>query len=99
MPKYVFDKYVDLGEHEVYEADGTRVTEARADEIVAEVLADVNRRGRPSLTGKPEHSPQIQFRVSPDVKRRAEQQAAAAGLTVSQYARQLLEQSLSTGTH
>lgn len=95
MAEYRIGKYVDLGEHEVREADGTRVTETRADEIVDEVLSKVRRPGRPSLTGRDRQSPHISFRVTPEIKRLAEERAAREGTTVSHLARTLLEQSLS----
>lgn len=95
MAKYRAGKYVDFEEYEVYEADGTRVTEARADEIVEEVLAEVRRPGRPSLTGRDQKSPHISFRITPRIKKLAEERAAREGTTVSQLARTIFEQSLS----
>ena len=95
MARYRTGEYVDLDEHEVYEADGTRVTEARADEIVEEVIAEVRTAGRPSLTGRSKKSPHISFRITPEIKKLAEERAAREGTTVSQLARTIFEQSLS----
>lgn len=95
MARYRIGKYVDLDVHEVHEADGTRVTEARADEIVDEVLSEVRRAGRPSLTGRKKESPHISFRTTPELKKLAEERAAREGTTVSQLARAILERSLS----
>jgi predicted HicB family RNase H-like nuclease len=47
---------------------------------------------RPSLSGNVEASPQIAFRVAPDVRERAAQVAAREGKTISQLAREALEQ-------
>lgn len=95
MAEYRAGKYVDLEDHEVYEADGTRLTEARADEIVEEVSAEVRKPGRPSLTGRDQESPHISFRITPEIKKLAEERAAREGTTVSQLARTIFEQSLS----
>ena len=49
------------------------------------------RAGRPSLTGQSEQSPQVSFRVSQDVREKAQQEAAKQGTTVSALAREALE--------
>lgn len=41
QPKYVFAGYVDLDTEEVYEPDGTRLTNERAEQIAEETLAEV----------------------------------------------------------
>ena len=79
---------VDLAEDDVRLADGTRLTEQRAAEIIEEVR---RRGGRPSLTGQAAVSPRITFRVTPGVRDRAAQIAAREGKTVSQLAREALE--------
>lgn len=78
---------VDLEREDVRLADGTRLTPDVAEAIVEEV----RRGGRPSLSGAPARSPQIAFRVPPEVRDRAEQAAADEGKTVSQFAREALE--------
>lgn len=69
-------------------ADGTRLTDAVADEVVIHVRRTA---GRPSLSGKAAQSPQIAFRVPPSVRDRAADLAAREGKTVSQLAREALE--------
>ena len=84
---------VDLDDEDVRLADGTRLTEQRAAEIVDEVR---RRGGRPSLTGEAAASPRIAFRVTPGVRDRAAQVAAREGKTVSQLAREALEARVAT---
>ena len=84
---------VDLDRDDVRLADGTRLTEQRAAEIVDEVR---RRGGRPSLTGEAAASPRIAFRVTPGVRDRAAQVAAREGKTVSQLAREALEARVAT---
>ena len=84
---------VDLDVEDVRLADGTRLTEQRAAEIVDEVR---RRGGRPSLTGEAAASPRIAFRVTPGVRDRAAQVAAREGKTVSQLAREALEARVAT---
>jgi hypothetical protein len=84
---------VNLEEDDVRLADGTRLTEQRAAEIVEEVR---RRGGRPSLTGEAAVSPRIAFRVTPGVRDRAAQIAAREGKTISQLAREALEARVAT---
>ena len=84
---------VDLDDEDVRLADGTRLTEQRAAEIVDEVR---RRGGRPSLTGEAAASPRIAFRVTPGVRDRAAHVAAREGKTVSQLAREALEARVAT---
>lgn len=79
---------VDLDREDVRLPSGERLTTKVAAEIVQEV-----RRvgGRPSLSGESARSPQIAFRVPPEVRERAARVAAAEGKTVSQLAREALE--------
>jgi predicted HicB family RNase H-like nuclease len=87
---------VDLDAEDVRLADGTRLTEQRAAEIVEEVR---RRGGRPSLTGEAAASPRIAFRVTPGVRDRAAQVAAREGKTISQLAREALEARVATEPH
>ena len=82
---------VDLEREDVRLADGIRLTPAMAETIVEE-----GRRGggRPSLSGSAAHSPQIAFRVPAAVRDRAAQLAAREGKTISQLAREALEERL-----
>jgi predicted HicB family RNase H-like nuclease len=79
---------VDLDRDDVRLADGTRLTEQKAADIVDEVR---RRGGRPSLTGQAAVSPRIAFRVDPRVRDSAAQIADREGKTISQLAREALE--------
>lgn len=79
---------VDLDRDDVRLADGTRLTEQEAADIVDEVR---RRGGRPSLTGRAAVSPRIAFRVDPRVRDSAAQIADREGKTISQLAREALE--------
>jgi predicted HicB family RNase H-like nuclease len=79
---------VDLDRDDVRLADGTRLSEQRAADIVDEVR---RRGGRPSLTGRAAVSPRIAFRVDPRVRDDAAQIADREGKTISQLAREALE--------
>ncbi len=85
---------VDLDAEDVRLADGTRLTEQRAAEIVDEVRRRV---GRPSLTGEAAASPRITFRIAPSTRDRAAEIAAQEGKTVSQLAREALEERVAAG--
>jgi len=80
---------VDLDREDIRLADGTRLTGEVADGIVQELRRSA---GRPSLSGKAAASPQIAFRVAPSVRDRAAQIAAREGKTISQLAREALEE-------
>lgn len=80
---------VDVDREDVRLADGTRLTQEIADEIVDKVHRSV---GRPSLSGRAAASPQIAFRVAPSVRDRAAELAAREGKTISQLAREALEE-------
>ena len=79
---------VDLDRDDVRLADGTRLTEQKAADIVDEIR---RRGGRPSLTGRAAVSPRIAFRVDPRVRDSAAQIADREGKTISQLAREALE--------
>lgn len=82
---------VDLDREEIRLADGTRLTDEVAADIVETVLRSV---GRPSLSGVRQRSPQIAFRVPPAVRDQAAEVAAREGETVSELAREALEERL-----
>lgn len=79
---------IDLDGEDIRLADGSRLTNVVANEIV-EKLRQLP--GRPSLSGKATVSPRIAFRVSASVRDRAAQVAAREGKTISQVAREALE--------
>jgi hypothetical protein len=79
---------VDLEHEDVRLADGTRLTDAVAEEIIEQVRRGS---GRPSLSGHAANSPQIAFRVPQNVRDRAAEIAKREGKTISQLAREALE--------
>lgn len=79
---------VDLDREDIRLADGTRLTEQAAGQLVDQARRAA---GRPSLSGRATASPQIAFRVAPDVRQRAAELAAQEGKTLSQLAREALE--------
>jgi len=78
---------VDLSQEVVRDAKGKRVTQQYVDDVVKQA-----RRGRPSLDSG--RSPQVAFRLPPALRARAARVAAAEGKSVSQLAREALEQRL-----
>jgi len=80
---------VDLEREDIRLPDGTRLTQQVADAIVEDVRRKV---GRPSLTGQAVVSPRVTFRLTPDVRDRAAAIAEREGKTISQLAREALEQ-------
>jgi len=80
---------VDLEQEDVRLPDGTRLTQDVADAIVNDVR---RRSGRPSLTGDAAVSPRVTFRLTPDIRDRAAAIAEREGKTISQLAREALEE-------
>lgn len=79
---------VDLVQDDVRLANGTRLTDNVAQAIVERLRRSS---GRPSLSGQAIASPQIAFRVAPAVRDRAAEVAAQEGKTISELAREALE--------
>lgn len=84
---------VDLDREDIRLADGSRLTQEVAEGMVEQVRRSV---GRPSLSGEAVASPQIAFRVAPSVRDRAAEIAAREGKTISQLAREALEERVAT---
>ncbi len=83
---------VDLDREEVFDSQGSRIDDAYVDRVVAEVLAVRASRGRPSLSGRGgSQSPQVTFRLTPELREKAERRARAEGKRVSDIAREALE--------
>ncbi len=80
---------VDLDREDVRLPDGTRLTQQVAEAIVEDVRRKV---GRPSLTGQAAVSPRVTFRLTPDARDRAAAIAERENKTISQLAREALEQ-------
>ena len=97
---------VDLHEEE-FTSRGRRLTESEAERIGEETLESIRKgqprleeirrnRGRPSLTGKTQRSPQVAFRLTPELRAKVEARAMAEGKPVSQIARDALEHYLAS---
>lgn len=82
---------VDLDQEDIRLPDGSRLTDETAEDIVEQVRRSA---GRPSLSGEKTASPQIAFRVPSNVRDEAERVAADEHKTVSQLAREALEERL-----
>jgi len=97
-PEYdVVGDEIDLAVEVVVDSDGRRIDQRYIDEVMVHADEVFERTsGRPSLTGRSEHSPQVTFRITPELKARAEQFAAANGTTVSRIAREAFERFLAS---
>ena len=84
---------VDLDVEDVRDRQGRRVTTEYAESAVEEALR-IARPGRPALGEVGQHSPRVSFRVPEQVRRKAEERAAAEGKSVSEIARDALERYL-----
>lgn len=88
--KYRIGPDVDLDEEVVLLANGERLTEALAEEIAEEALRHHRGRGRPSLSGKSEKTPQIAARVPSEVRDKLQARAEVEGKKLSQVVREAL---------
>ncbi len=86
---------VDLDEHDLRLADGTRLTEAKAEDLAVEVRARAGR-GRPSLSTPGVHSPQLRLSVPADLRSRLLQRAEDEHRSVSTLVRDALEHYLAS---
>lgn len=84
---------VDLEREDVRDSKGNRITEDYVRLAVDDVHEKLGR-GRPSLTGRAEHSPHVSFRVTAELKDAAERRATREGRRVSDVAREALERYL-----
>lgn len=84
---------LDLDLDDVRDSRGRRVTQEYVDAAVVAGLAAVSR-GRPSLTGERAASPQVTFRLTPELRACADAEAARQGRRLSDVAREALEQYL-----
>lgn len=86
---------VDLDKEEFY-VEGERLTEERAEKLVAEVLAKARamnlRPGGKSLSGNGKHSPVVQVRVSEHTRDRLRSIAESRGMSVSKLSRKVLDE-------
>ena len=95
MTKYKVLPDVDLDAEDVRDSKGRRITQEYAERAAADALASAGR-GRPSLTGTKAHSPQVNFRVTPELLAKAVAEAARQGRRVSDVARDALERYLAS---
>lgn len=87
---------IDLDAEEVYDRDGERITEARAEEIAEETLAKAGRPGRPTLGGTSGSSPTVRARISPTLNAQLTRYAAQHGEAHSDVLREALRQFLAS---
>ncbi len=103
----VSDYDPDRGDELLYTRDGRAITNELIGEWQREIESDDTlidnatvvihpRRGRPSLTSPGVQSPQVRFRVPSRMREKADRVAAQEGKTVSQLAREVLENYLDT---
>lgn len=94
MTKYRVGPDVDLASEDVRDGKGRRITGEYAERAAAAALASVGR-GRPSLAGAKEPSP-VTFGVTPELRAKANAEAARQGKRVSDVARKALERHLAS---
>ena len=86
---------IDLDKQDVRMADGTRLTEAKAAELAAEILERAGR-GRPSLSRSGARSPQLRLSVPDELRTRLLQRAEDEHRSVSHLVRDALEHYLAS---
>jgi len=92
---YVDGGGINLDVEDVRLADGSRLTEAKAEALAEEVLAKVGR-GRPSLTAPGERSPQLRLTVPAELREQLRARAEREHRSVSVLAREALERYLAS---
>ena len=85
----------DLDVEDVRLADGSRLTEAGAGDLTERVLR-ASGRGRPSLTGLGERSPQLRLSVPEQLRNRLRARAGAEHRSISELAREAIERYLAS---
>lgn len=88
-------KDVDLEREVVRDRRGKRVTPRSVERAVRDVHEKMGP-GRPSLSGRSTPSPQVTFRLPPELRRRAENRAKREGRRISDLAREALERYLAS---
>lgn len=86
---------IDLNHEDMRLADGTRLIEARADDLTQEVLCHAGR-GRPALTAPGRRSPQWRLSVPGQTLHRLRARAEAKERSVSEIAREALDRYLAS---
>lgn len=90
--RYKVGKDIDLKKTVIVDKKGRRLTDARARKIAEETIQRVV--GRPSLTAKSTHSPEIKARVPKKLKVALDREAKRRGETASTLIREALEKFL-----
>ncbi|MDR0481692.1 MAG: DNA-binding protein [Cellulomonadaceae bacterium] len=87
---------IDLNQVEIHDSSGQRVTEATLDAEADELARRYPnlRPGGKSLSESGAHSPRIQVVLSVDSNAEVHQRAKSAGVSVSKWARMLIEREL-----
>ena len=91
--KLAGDRDIDLKREDVRDRRGRRITDVYVKRAVDDVHEKTGR-GRPSLTGRANPSPQVTFRLPPALRAKAEARAKREGRRVSAVAREALERYL-----
>ncbi len=86
---------IDLDKEDVRLADGTRLTEAKAERLAEEMLGHTGR-GRPSLSRSGTRSPQLRLSVPHELRSRLLQRAEHEHRSVSNLVREALEHYLAS---
>jgi len=86
-----FAGYVDL-DKEPLVLNGKEYDEAAAEALAYDALAKAGLGGRPSLTGRPQHSPQIGLRVTPAIRDKLRARAQREHKSVSDVIRDAIDQ-------
>lgn len=94
-PEPVDGGSIDLDAEDVRLADGTRLTEAKAQALAEEALQRIGR-GRPSLTAPGRRSPQLRLSVPAELRSRLEARAKREHRSVSVLVREALERFLAS---
>jgi hypothetical protein len=84
---------IDLDKEEVRTADGRRLTEELARQIAEEAIA--RHRGRPSVTGRRERTPNLTVRVAPQTREALEAIARDQGRRLADVSRDALDEYVS----
>ncbi|MCX6430913.1 MAG: ribbon-helix-helix protein, CopG family [Actinobacteria bacterium] len=90
--EYTLGKDVNLDREIVLDAQGRRITEARARQIARRTLQQSA--GRPSLTSAGVRSPEVKARVPMKLKKSLQREAKRRGQTSSELVRQAIEEFL-----
>lgn len=84
---------IDLEREVVLDREGRRITDDYVERAVDATHKQLGR-GRPSLSGQATRSPQVTFRLPPELRAEAERLAEHEGVRVSEVARAALEEYL-----